>query len=98
MPRGIPELPLPGVRLSAAHRSVQERIDAEVRLFADTLTRLLAENQLTQAELARRVGVGQSAISMMLSRKCRPQPKTLGKLADALGVPVEELWLGKLGL
>jgi lambda repressor-like predicted transcriptional regulator len=85
-------------RLSAAHRAVRERVDREARLFADTLARLLAERQMTQGELARRIGVGQSAISMMLSRQCRPQPRTLGKLADALAVPVEELWPGKLTL
>jgi lambda repressor-like predicted transcriptional regulator len=85
-------------RLSAAHRAAQERLEGEVRVFAEALARLLAEKQMTQMELARRIGVGQSAISMMLSRGCRPQPRTLGKLADALGVSVEELWPGKLGL
>jgi lambda repressor-like predicted transcriptional regulator len=85
-------------RLSPAHLAVREKIECDVRLFADTLARLLAEKQMTQAELARRIGVGQSAISMMLSRACRPQPRTLGKLADALGVTVEKLWPGKPGL
>lgn len=87
-----------GDRLSAGHRAVRERIESVVRPFADTLARLLAEKQMTQAELARRIGVGQSAISTMLSRRCRPQPRTLGKLADALGVPVEDLWPGKPAL
>ncbi|SRR5579884_3629976 len=85
-------------RLSAGHRAVHEQIESQVRLFADRLARLLAEQQMTQAELARRMGVGQSATSMMLSRNCRPQPRTLGKLADAPGVPVEDLWPGKPGL
>jgi len=35
---------------------------------------------------------------MLLARKCRPQPRTLGKLAEALGVSVEEIWPGKVGL
>jgi len=39
---------------------------------------------LTQAALAERIGVGQPAISMMLSRKCRPQRHTIEKLAAAL--------------
>jgi transcriptional regulator with XRE-family HTH domain len=76
---------------------VQERIEREVQRFADTLAQMLAEKKMTQAELAQRIGVGQSAISMMLSRKCRPQPRTLGKLAEALGVSVETLWPVKVG-
>jgi transcriptional regulator with XRE-family HTH domain len=54
--------------------------------------RWMATRQLTQTELAERVGVGQSAIAMLLRRRCRPQRKTLGKLASALGVELEELW------
>jgi transcriptional regulator with XRE-family HTH domain len=54
----------------------------------------MAQRQLTQAELAQRIGVGQSAISMLLKRRCRPQRKTLGKLATTLGVEVEALWAG----
>jgi predicted XRE-type DNA-binding protein len=102
--RGGPTPPLPArplskeERLSPAHLAVRERTDQEERLFAENLARLLAEKQLTQAELARLLGVGQSAVSMMLSRKCRPQPRTLGKLAAALGVSVEQLWPGKLAL
>jgi transcriptional regulator with XRE-family HTH domain len=53
--------------------------------FAATLARLLAERQFTQAQLAERIGVGQSSISMLLKRRCRPQRRTLGKLAEALG-------------
>ena len=61
--------------------------------FAATLGRLMAERQLTQEELAERIGVGQSAISMLLKPRCR-QRRTLGKMAEALGVPVDELWPG----
>jgi transcriptional regulator with XRE-family HTH domain len=62
--------------------------------FAATLARLMADRQLTQVQLAERISVGQSAISMLLKRRCRPQRRTLGKLAEALGAPVEELWPG----
>lgn len=57
--------------------------------------RLLAEmNRLgvDQIQLAAQTGVGQPAISMMLSRNCRPQKRTVKKIADALGVPVDQLW------
>jgi transcriptional regulator with XRE-family HTH domain len=84
-------------RLSAEQRALSGRMDQEETQFAERLSRLLAERQLTQAELARRICVGQSAVSMLLSRKCRPQPRTLGKIAEALGVGVEDLWPGKVG-
>jgi transcriptional regulator with XRE-family HTH domain len=54
----------------------------------------MESNGLTQAELAAKVGVGQPAISMMLNRSCRPQKKTVRRIATALGVTVEELWPG----
>jgi len=81
-------------RLSPAQRELRTQIEQVEMAFAATLARLMAERQLTQAQLAERIGVGQSAISMLLKRRCRPQRRTLGKLAEALGVPVEELWPG----
>jgi DNA-binding XRE family transcriptional regulator len=81
-------------RLSPAHRELLTRMEQAEAAFAATLSRLMAERQLTQAQLAERVGVGQSAISMLLKRRCQPQRRTLGKLAEALGVSVEELWPG----
>jgi DNA-binding XRE family transcriptional regulator len=50
------------------------------------------EKSWTQEELARRSGVGQSAISTIESGRCRPQVGTLVKLADALGLDKEDLW------
>jgi lambda repressor-like predicted transcriptional regulator len=81
-------------RFSAAHDELRAQLEKTEVAFAATLARLMAERQLTQAQLAERTGVGQSAISMLLNRRCRPQQRTLGKLAEALGVPVEELWPG----
>jgi predicted XRE-type DNA-binding protein len=81
-------------RLTAAHQELRSRLDQVEAAFATTLARLMAERQLTQAQLAERIGVGQSAISMLLKRRCRPQRRTVGKLAEALGVMAEELWPG----
>jgi DNA-binding XRE family transcriptional regulator len=81
-------------RFTPAHRELRAQMEQAEAAFAATLARLLAERQLTQAQLAERIGVGQSAISMLLKRRCRPQRRTLGKLAEALGVTVEELWPG----
>jgi DNA-binding XRE family transcriptional regulator len=81
-------------RLSPAHHELRVQMEQAEAAFAATLAQLMAERQLTQAQLAQRIGVGQSAISMLLKRRCRPQRRTLGKLAEALGVTVEELWPG----
>jgi DNA-binding XRE family transcriptional regulator len=81
-------------RFRPAQQELRARMEQAEAVFAATLARLMAERQLTQAQLAERIGVGQSAISMLLKRRCRPQRRTLGKLAAALEVPVEALWPG----
>lgn len=81
-------------RMTPELRELRARMDKVEAAFAATLARLLAERQLTEAELAERIGVGRPAISMLLKRRCRPQRRTLSKLAEALGVPVDELWPG----
>ena len=72
-------------RFSPAHHALRAQMEQAEAAFAATLARLLAERQFTQAQLAERIGVGQSSISMLLKRRCRPQRRTLGKLAEALG-------------
>jgi lambda repressor-like predicted transcriptional regulator len=67
-------------------------MDQEEAHFARRLRELMEAKGLTQAELADKVGIGQPAISMMLSRDCRPQRKTVRRFAEALGVAPEELW------
>jgi lambda repressor-like predicted transcriptional regulator len=81
-------LQMPGLR--EAH----QRMEEEETEFAANLARLLKEKEISQAELAKRVGVGRSAISMMLSRQCRPQKRTVEKIAHALGVELRDLWPG----
>jgi len=39
-----------------------------------------------------RIGIGPSAISMMLNRQYGPQRRTIEKLAKALKVPVADIW------
>jgi len=75
------------------HDDLKE-MDREESLFADRLRALMAERGLTQAQLAEKIGVGQPAISMMLQRACRPQRRTVQRLAEALAVHPEELWPG----
>jgi len=60
--------------------------------FADRLRELMDVKRISQSELADRVGCSQPAISQMLTRKRRPQKKTILRLAEALDVPAETLW------
>jgi ribosome-binding protein aMBF1 (putative translation factor) len=47
--------------------------------------------KLTQAELAAKAGMKQSALARMESSNARPRKATLSKLAEALGISVEQL-------
>lgn len=75
-------------------KAVLDAMDAEEATFSDRLAVLLRDKQVTQVQLAEQIGVGQPAISMMLARKCRPQRRTIKKIAGALGVAPEDLWPG----
>lgn len=81
---------------AAAHypqlaREVEQMNTQETR-FANRLRELLESRHISQTELANRIGCTQPAISQMLNRNCRPQKKTILKLAEALDVPPEKLW------
>ena len=60
--------------------------------FSEKLQALMTSRGMTQAQLAEATGVGQSAISNMVNRQCRPQRRTIAKIAAALGVEPSELW------
>jgi transcriptional regulator with XRE-family HTH domain len=67
-------------------------MDREEATFADRLRAVMQERGVTQEQLAERIGVGQSAIAMMLQRQCRPQRRTVSRMAEALEVPPDRLW------
>ena len=75
-------------------RSTLEQMNREEASFADRLSVLMDARGMTQGDLAEAIGVGQPAISMMLARTCRPQRRTVEKLAQALKVSPEQLWPG----
>ena len=75
-------------------REALDAMDLEEETFANRLGAAMQAADLTQTALARRVGVGQSAISMMLNRQCRPQKRTVTRVAEALGVSPDALWPG----
>lgn len=68
------------------------RAPSQQDTFADRLRELMTEQCVTQQELAQRIGCSQPAVSQMLNRNCRPQKKTILKLAKALNVQPQELW------
>lgn len=51
---------------------------------------ILAEQEMTRTELAERCGISRQNVSTILTRgTC--EPKTAGKLAKGLGIPVAEI-------
>jgi transcriptional regulator with XRE-family HTH domain len=67
-------------------------VESQEEQFARKLWASMKAKGLTQVELASRSDCTQPAISQMLSRRCRPQKRTILKLAEALGVAPTDLW------
>jgi lambda repressor-like predicted transcriptional regulator len=96
-PNGHPGLDLSEAEAIARNETpeagpILDAMDRQEASFAERLAEWMEKRGVTQAELAEKVGVGQPAISMMLNRSCRPQKKTVRKIASALGVTPEDLW------
>lgn len=66
--------------------------DTQEATFAQRLRKTLDDRNITQEELAERMGCTQSAISKILTRDARPRRKTILNLASALNVEPTELW------
>jgi predicted XRE-type DNA-binding protein len=91
-----------GVDLESAERidkegeseaaSVLQAMDVEEASFADRVAALLDARNMTQGDLGAALGIGQSAISMMLSRECRPQRRTVEKIAAVFDMSPNELF------
>lgn len=52
---------------------------------------IMAENELTHADLAEKLGVDRTWVSHLISGKRACRPVTAGRIAKALGVPVSEI-------
>ncbi len=76
---------------SSLAREVQ-RMNTQEATFAQRVRELLEMKRISQQELADRVGCSQPAISQMLNRSCRPQKKTILRVAEALNVQARDLW------
>lgn len=71
-------------------------IRKEAVLIINNILKIRTEKGLTQAQLAERLNVQQSMISMIENEERNPSVDVLLKLAAALGVTVDEL-IGKAG-
>lgn len=80
-------------RLDARQSAADIReLNREEATFAERVSAILRDRDMSQAQLAEAIGIGQPAVSMMLSRKSRPQARTVRKIAAAFGIPAAELW------
>jgi transcriptional regulator with XRE-family HTH domain len=61
------------------------------RVFRERLVARMQERKITGAELARKAKLSKDAISTYTSMRSLPTPKTLGRLADALGCKPTDL-------
>lgn len=64
---------------------------AKKRPLPDRLRAIRQRRDLTQAELAEKVGVFQTAISQFEQGRAQPSIETLYRIAEALGVSAAEL-------
>lgn len=67
-------------------------IELTRQAFARRLTHLMARKGWKQSDLSRHSGVGRDSISTYVNARTLPEPTSAQKLADALGVTVEELY------
>lgn len=71
---------------------VEDELDNQEASFAEVLQRLMDERGMKQKDLAEKIGVGQPAVANMLNRRCRPQRRTIEKIAKALQVDPQTIW------
>lgn len=62
-----------------------------IETFGQKLAQLLAKQNITQAELARRAGIGKDRPTYYIKNGGTPRPRTLKKIADALHVAPSDL-------
>jgi DNA-binding XRE family transcriptional regulator len=61
------------------------------------LSEALQKADMTQAELARRIGGHQPDVSDWCNSKCQPPGRTMIQIAKLLGTTVESLWKPERG-
>jgi len=61
--------------------------------FADWLNEMMKQRNLSQSELARRAGISQSGISLILSGERNPGSDVCRGIADALDLPPKTVFI-----
>ncbi len=80
------------IRKNPQSQKYNDELNRQEEYFADKVRKIMTDKSITQEQLADRIGIGQSAICNMLNRKCRPQKRTIEKVARALDVEIGDLW------
>jgi predicted XRE-type DNA-binding protein len=75
-------------------KAILKQMNHQETTFGERVNALLEAKSMTQADLAAVIEIGQPAVSMLLSRSCRPQRRTVEKIAKALKVAPEDIWPG----
>lgn len=60
-------------------------------MFKDELARFMSDNDLTQKDVAMRVGVSQQTVSQWLLGNGFPKTARIKTVSDMMGIPVETL-------
>lgn len=68
--------------------------DTAKTIFKNNVLRAMKKNNMTQAELARRIGIGASTVNAWFNYGCCPRTKHIADIAIALGVDVKTLLKG----
>ncbi len=66
-------------------------MDKVSKQFGDNLRRIRLAKKMSQADLGEKLGVDKGYISTLESGKTNPTLGTIGKLATALGMKIENL-------
>lgn len=67
-------------------------MDEQESRFAGQVLAIMKNRGMNQQQLAEAIGITQPAVSLLLTRQCRPQKRTIRKVAQALGVSENEIW------
>jgi len=70
-----------------------QEAEAYLGKVSENLWRLMADQCLTTEQLAERSGVDKRTIKGILDRTKKPQPRTIGRLAQGLGVATDALFV-----
>lgn len=61
------------------------RHELAISAFTNSLARIMADQRMSQAELARRLGVSRVRVSQIMQHRCSPTLRTMMQISSALG-------------